>query len=237
MRRLVHLMVAGVFLAAASSALAQILAAWEFDLTPTIKSNNTLVYRGGSMVLETKYSDGSAGSDTVIERPVDRPGERRFDLQDSERPEYITLSESGEVKYFSWEGRQFGVARATSIHADVLVIGVDAVPRDCVPKTLSESSTETIRLYEQLQGFRDNLDFARVGFGPAGPYHSWLRAAKALHAGAGLATFQELGFLAGEVMQLGMEYMQVATRGRAPTQYIRDMERTIQEGLALAKCR
>ena len=237
MRRSVHLMAAAVFLAAASSALAQILAVWEFDLTPTIKSENTLVYRGGSMVLETKYPDGSAGSDTVIERPVDRPGERRFDLQDSERSEYITLSESGDVKYFSWEGRQFGVARATSVHADVLVIGVDAVPRDCVPKALSESSKEAIRLYEQLQGFRDDPDFARVGFGPAGPYHSWLRAAKALHARAGLATFQELGFLAGEVMQLGMEYMHVATRGRALTQYIRGMERTIQEGLALARCR
>ena len=74
MRRSVHLMAAAVFLAAASSALAQILAVWEFDLTPTIKSENTLVYRGGSMVLETKYPDGSAGSDTVIERPVDSPG-------------------------------------------------------------------------------------------------------------------------------------------------------------------
>ena len=237
MRRSVHLMVAAVFLAAASSALAQILAVWEFGLTPTIKSENTLVYRGGSMVLETKYPDGSAGSDTVIERSADRPDERRFDLQDSERSEYITLSESGDVKYFSWEGRQFGVARATSVHADVLVIGVDAVPRDCVPKTLSESSKEAIRLYEQLQGFRDDPDFARVGFGTAGPYHSWLRAAKTLHAESGLATFQELGFLAGEVMQLGMEYMQVATRGTASTQYIRDMERTIREGLALARCR
>lgn len=237
MRRSVHLMAAAVFLAVASSASAQIVAVWEFDLTPTIKSKNTLVYRGGSMVLETKYPDGSAASDTVIERPVDRAGERRFDLQDSERSEYITLSESGDVKYFSWEGRQFGAASATSVHADVLVIGLGAVAKECVPKTLSENSKAAIRLYEQLQGFRDDPDFSRVGFGPAGPYHSWLRAAKALHAGAGLATFQELGFLAGEVMQLGMEYMQVATRGRAPTQYIRDMERTIQEGIALAKCR
>ena len=173
----------------------------------------------------------------MIERPVDRPGERRFDLQDSERSEYITLSESGDVTYFSWEGRQFGAARATSVHPDVLVIGVDATARDCVPKTLSESSREAIRLYEQLQGFREDAEFARVGFGSGGPYHSWLGAAKTLQAEAGLATFQELEFLAGDVMQLGMEYMQVATRGRALTQYIRDMERTIQGGLALARCR
>ena len=44
----------------------------------------------------------------------------------------------------------------------------------------------------------------------------WERA-KALHAEAGLATFQELGLLAGDVMQLGMEYMQLATQGRALT--------------------
>ena len=237
MRASGHLIIAAVFLAVSSSALAQTLAVWEFDLTPSIKSKNTLVYRDGSMVLETKYPDGSGTSDAVIERPVDRPGERRFDLQDSERSEYITLSESGDVKYFSWEGRQFGAARAASVHADLLVIGVDASERDCVPKTLSENSREAIRLYEQLQGFRDDPDFARVGFGSGGPYYSWLRAAKTLDAETGLATFQELGFLAGEVMQLGMEYMQVATRGRALTQYIRDMERTIQEGLALARCR
>lgn len=232
-----HLIIAAVFLAVSSSALAQTLAVWEFDLTPSIKSKNTFVYRDGSMVLETQYPDGSGGSDPVIERPVDRSGERRFDLQDSERSEYITLSESGDVTYFSWEGRQFGAARATSVHPDVLVIGVDATARDCVPKTLSESSREAIRLYEQLQGFRENDEFARVGFGSGGPYHSWLGAAKTLHAKAGLATFQEIGFLAGDVMQLGMEYMQVATQGRVLTKYIRDMERTIQEGLALARCR
>ena len=237
MRASIRFIIAAVLLAVAPSGLAQTLAVWEFNLTPTIKSKNTLVYRDGSMVLETQYPDGSGGADPVIERPIERPGERKFDLQDSERSEYITLSESGDVRYFSWEGRQFGGARATSVHPNVLVIGVDATARDCVPKTLSEGSKEAVRLYEELQDFREDAEFARVGFGSGGPYRSWLEAAQTVHAEAGLATLQELGFLAGDVMQLGMEYMQVATRGGGLTQYIRDMERTIQEGLALTRCR
>ena len=238
MRGLVRVMVAAVLLTAASPVFAQTLAVWEVDLTPTIKSKNTLVYRGDSMVLETEYSDGSSSSDEVIERSADKTTERRFDLEpDSDRSEYVTLSESGDVKYFSWEGRQFKTARATVIHADFMVVGANAVARGCVPKSLSETSTETIRLYEQLHTFRNDPEFARKGFAVTGSYHPWLQAAKDLHAEAGLETLHALGFLAGDVMQLGMEYMSVATKGGEPTQYIRDMERTIQAGLTLATCR
>ena len=238
MRGLVRVMATAVLLTAASPVFAQTLAVWEVDFTPTIKSKNTLVYRGGLMVLETKYSDGSSSSDEVIERPADKPNERRFDLEpDSDRSEYITLSESGDVKYFSWEGRQFAIARAAAAHTDFMIIGADAVARDCVPKTLSETLKQTIRLYEQLRDFKDHPDFARMGFATAGSYHPWLQAAEDLHADAGLGTLQDLGFLAGDVMLLGMAYMSVATRRGEPTQYIQDMERTIQAGLALATCR
>ena len=214
------------------------LAVWGVEFTPTIKSKNTLVYRGDSMVLETEYSDGSSGSEEVIERPTDKATERRFDLEpDSDRSEYVTLSESGDVKYFSWEGRQFKTASATVVHADFMVVGANAVTRGCVPKRLSETSKETVRLYEQLHAFKNDPEFARKGFGVTGSYHPWLQAAKDLHAEGGLETLPHLGFLAGDVMQLGMEYMSVATRGGEPTQYIRDMERTIQAGLTLATCR
>ena len=214
------------------------LAVWKVDFAPTIKSKNTLVYRSGSMVMETDYSDGSSGSRDVIERPVDKPNTRRFDLQpDTDRSEYITLSESGDVNYFSWEGRQFKTANATAIHADFMVVGGDPVARDCVPKRLSETSRETVRLYDQLRTFKDAPGFARMGFAVAGSYHPWLQAAEGLNAQRGLETLHELGFLAWDVMMLGMEYMSVATRGGKPTQYIQDMERTIQASLALAICR
>ena len=93
-----------------------------------------------------------------------------------------------------------------------------------------------MRLYERLQGFKDDDEFARMGFAPAGPYKSWLDEAKRLHAESGLAGLDELGFLAGDVMTLGLAYVPVATRGEAPSNYIRDMERTIRAGLALASC-
>ena len=72
MRASFRLIIAAVFLAVAPSGLAQTLAVWEFDLTPTIKSKNTLVYRDGSMVLETQYPDGTLMGGV---RPGDRtPG-------------------------------------------------------------------------------------------------------------------------------------------------------------------
>lgn len=52
------------------------LVVWGVDITPTIKSKNTLVYRGGSMVLEAEYSDGSSRSHEVSERPADKTTER-----------------------------------------------------------------------------------------------------------------------------------------------------------------
>jgi len=189
------------------------------------------------MVLESKFPDGSSGLRTVIERPVDGANERRFDLEDSERPEYITLSKSGEIKYFGWEGRQFGSAYATTIHEDVLTIGVGVVVRDCAPKTLSDNSKKTIRLYEELQSFRDDPDFALVGFSPNGQYYSWLQEAEILHSESAFEVHQEIGFLAGDIMQLGTEYMLIATKGSKDLQYIHYMEKIVQEGMALATCR
>ena len=236
MHILISLIASATFLAAPSSAIAQTLAIWEYSLAPTIKSENTLVYRDGSVVLESTYTDGSSGTWMVVERPTDVPDERRFDFEDSERSEYLTLSKSGDVKYFSWEGRQFGSARVETIHADVLTIGVNVATRGCTPKELSEASRKAIQLYEELHGFKDDAEFARMGFGRGGSYYLWLQKAKALHAESSMETYQELGFLAGEVMQLGMEYMQVATRRSGTSEYIDYMEKMIQEGVALATC-
>ena len=237
MRILITLIASAAFLASPSAAIAQTLATWEYSLAPTIKSENTLVYRDDSVVLESTYTDGSSGTWMVVERPTDAPNERRFDFEDSERSEYFTLSKSGDVKYFSWEGRQFGSARAETIHADAMTIGVNVATRDCIPKELSEASRKTIQLYKELHGFKDDAEFARMGFSPAGPYYSWLQKAEVLHKESGIEAYQELGFLPGEVMQLGMEYVQIATRMNESTDYIDYMERMVREGVALATCR
>ena len=221
-----------------TKAAGRILAEWKVEFGSTIRAKNTLVYRGGLMVLETRYSDGSSGSREVIERPVDMPNTRRFDLEKgSDRSEYITVSSSGDVEYFSWEGRKFESISANSISEEFLVVGVNPVVRECVPKVLSHASKEAIRLYGELQTFKNDPEFARMGFARAGIFYPWLKTIKDLHSQRGLETLDELGFLAGDVMQLGMEYMSVATSGEEPNWYIQDMERTIQSGLALATCR
>lgn len=213
-----------------------ILAVWEADLSPTIRMKNTLVHQVDRTLLTMEFSDGSSGSREVIERPPDRPNERRFELEpESDRSEYITLTGSGLVKYFSWEGRQFMNANTTSIHVDFLTVGAAPVERECVPRELSAHSKEIVQLYEELRSFKDTSDFAFYGFGPGGSYGPWLETAQRLHAeSGGLKSLDELGFLAGDVMTLGLDYM--SARRRAPSQYAEDMERTIHTGLARATC-
>ena len=221
-----------------SQADGMIVAAWESIQTPaTFTSKHELIYREGAMMLTSEYSDGSAGSRRVVERPTGQVNERRFDLEPSnERSEYIVLSESGQVTYFSWEGRQFYSTQATVVHQDVLVIGADPVPWNCIPKTLSQTSQEIVDLYEDLHAFKDSPEFARVGFAVRGPYHSWLESVKDIQSRSGLESLDELGFLAGDVLLLGMEYMRLAASESEGLERIHNIEQTIKAGLELATC-
>ena len=187
------------------------------------------------MIVDTRYSDGRGGPNKVAERPWGRPAERRFDLQpDSERSEYVILSANGLVTHFGWDGAEDHSTKATFLHPDAMTIGLNPTQKDCVPKALSPSSKEIVQVYEKLHGFKDGSEFSRMGFAVAGPYHSWLQTIRAQHANSGLTAYDELNFTAGDVMTLGLAYVNVGTMD---TQYIEHMERTIQAGLALAVCR
>ena len=207
-----------------------VLASWESDwagLTVT----ESLVYRQGFMSVVAVSSDGE---ETVLfdveERPAENPGERRFDLQPGDvRSEYLVLSADGTVRYFSWEGRQFEYARVTFMAADAMTRGLDPEAMVCVPVDLSPKSLQVIRLYEQLQEFKDDPEFAQVGFAIGGPYNEWLTTIDALEDDA-LEVLDELGFLAGEVMMLGMEYVTHSQEG------IDYFERLIEAGISLALC-
>ena len=215
------------------------LAKWRANIGQAIETTDTLVLReDGMIVLETTYAKHPGLIErTLAERPSDNPDERKFELQpDADRSEYITVSSSGAIRYFSWEGREFQTAKATTIHPDFPTLGASPVAEECVPKELSATSKEVVRLYEQLQDFKDDDEFARIGFALAGPYNSWLEEVKRLRGESSLAAFGELGFIAGDVLMLGMAYVPVATRGEKPSNYIHDMERTIRAGLALASC-
>ena len=211
------------------------LASWRVDYSDFLKFDNTLMFESGVMIVATRYSDGSGGRKKVAERPWGTPGERRFDLEpDSDRSEYVILSANGLVTHFGWDGARDHSTKATFLHAGAMTIGLNPTEKDCVPKALSPSSREIVQLYEELQGFKDGPEFSRMGFAVAGPYHSWLQTVKTLHANSGIAAYEELNFTAGDLMTLGLAYVKVGT---SDTQYIEQMERTIQAGLALANCR
>lgn len=207
-----------------------VLASWESDWGGTTVTE-ALVYRQGVMSVVAISPDGD---ETVLfdvtERPAANPGERRFDLQPGDaRSEYLVLSADGTVRYFSWEGRQFESARAKFMADDAMTRGLDPEAMVCVPVDLSPKSLEVIRLYERLQEFKDDPEFARVGFGIGGPYNEWLETIDALEDDA-LDVLNELGFLAGEVMMLGLEYVADNQEG------ISYFERLIEAGISQALC-
>ena len=213
------------------------LASWAEQHTPAMVFRNALVYRGGSTILLlTRYHDGSSSVQQLAERPTESPNARRFDLDpESDRSEYITLTDTGVVKYFDWAGQQFMTARTTTIHADFLTVGANPVSADCVPKELSATSMEIVDLWEKLRAFRDDQEFTSVGFAGSS-YRPWLEAAHRLHAESSPAeSLDQLGFLAGDVLTLGLDY---ANAGEGPfSREAQELEKTIQARLALAVCR
>lgn len=234
----------------------KIVAKWEreakYDLGFTTKS--ILVWRDGKMFhqrydvyeagndLGRKVGPGELRIDEVFERPTNLHNERRFDLDDGPRVEYMTLAESGDVKYFSWEGRRFAHMQATFIDRDAMMIGVNRQAKECVPTRLSPAAVEVVRLYRQLHGFKDDPEFAELGFSRAGPYHAWLEAIQSLDGRldgeARMEAWHQLGIPIGDVMMLGMNYMQEAIGVGTPEnrRHIQDLERTLQASLALAFC-
>ena len=220
-----------------------VLAAWRAK-----SGDATLIYRDGRMVWELRHDSGGILTRDLIERLAERPGERKFDLDDHVRSEYVTLSEAGIVKSFSWEGENFHTAMADFMHPEAMTIGSNVQARECVPTQLSDSVIKVVRLYEQLHGFKDDPGFAEMGFSAGGPYHAWLDDIQSLEGGldseAWIEAFSQLGVAVGEITMLGMNYMSVASVARrgsplspATLRQIEDVERTLQAALAQAFCR
>ena len=220
-----------------------VLAAWRAK-----SGDETLIYRDGRMVWELRHDSGGILTRDLIERPAERPGERRFDLDDHVRSEYVTLSKAGAVRYFSWEGQNFHTATADFMHPEAMTMGSNVQVRECVPTGLSDSATEAVVLYEQLHGFKDDPGFAEMGFSAGGPYHAWLDDIQSLEGGLDFETrieaLTQLGVAIADITMLGMNYMSVATaarRGAPPSpetrQQIEDVERALQAALAQAFCR
>ena len=106
------------------------------------------------------------------------------------------------------------------------------IPDPCNREALSAEAKETIRLYSELHGFKDDPEFLAVGFGRGGPYHQWMQAIESVRDRAGIKVLRDLGFVAGDVLMLGMDYM-----GGAPLpDHVETMENRIREGISEAGC-
>ncbi len=84
------------------------------------------------------------------------------------------------------------------------------------------------RLYDELQGFKHDDDFRRVGFGVCCRYNQWLVAVEQLDARSGVEFLNEFGFVPSELVALAMQYKD----GNYGGTYVTDLEKSVAAGLA-----
>ena len=132
-----------------------------------------------------------------------------------------------------------GVVADREEDPDAMNIGNNEQETPCIPRKLSEASMELVRLYDQLHTFKDDPEFIRVGFGPGGPYSAWLQAIKRHRdtnsGAAAFKLFDEVGFMSGDLLMLGMDYIG-ENLSESELSSIEYFEKTFQAGLALSRC-
>ena len=220
-----------------------LMATWKINLGPGFMGlEEKLIYHDGKMVLRRKYPDGSWGAQELIERPTKNSGERKFATEEGARSEYFTLSGGGRVKHFDWDGTQFAAGKATFVASNAMSIGSNVQARSCVPRQLSATAAQFVRLHKELHAFKDDSQFALAGFAQGFPYSDWLTRAELLGASpqpVQLAFMEETGFFLGDLWELGWVYMTTANDNvirQEDSDYITGMERTIRAGIVIAKC-
>ena len=116
-----------------------------------------------------------------------------------------------------------GVAECASLeNADVTAVLREL--QNCKPD-LSQDSRDFIKLFIELQKFKTDPEFHKVGFGVCCRFNSWLKKVESLQTRAGQGTLMELGVYPMALYLLGSEY--VSSRGQ-PTDYARQSEGTIK---------
>ena len=132
-----------------------------------------------------------------------------------------------------------GVVADREEDPDAMNIGNNEQETPCIPRKLSEASMELVRLYDQLHTFKDDPEFIRVGFGPGGPYSAWLQALKRHRdtnsGAAAFKLFDEVGFMSGDLLMLGMDYIG-ENLSESELSSIEYFEKQFQAGLALSRC-
>ena len=77
-----------------------------------------------------------------------------------------------------------------------------------------------IRLYFELQEFKDDPEFHQVGFGVCCRFNVWRQEVDALTDRSGLDTVGEVGIVPGELYSLGLEYFKNNGRSTGLTDYV-----------------
>lgn len=90
---------------------------------------------------------------------------------------------------------------------------------------LTNQAKELRTLYNQLEKFKDDPQFHRVGFAPCCRFHVWMEKVKKLQKQADTKLYPELAVGAGDLFVLGLEY--VRSQGR-PTDTSKELEHNFQ---------
>ena len=154
-------------------------------------------------------------------------------LSPTPKPEELAMQEATNTEVAS---EVTGVVANREEDPDAMNTGNNEQETPCIPRELSAAATELVQLYGQLHAFKDDPEFIRLGFGQGGPYSAWLQAIQRYRdTNSGFEIVDELGFLPGELMMLGMNYI-----GEDPSESdlstIEFFEGKIQAGLAFARC-
>ena len=132
-----------------------------------------------------------------------------------------------------------GVVADREEDPDAMNIGNNEQETPCIPRKLSEASMELVRLYDQLHAFKNDPEFIRAGFVPGGPYSAWLQAIKRHRdtnsGAAGFKLLDEVGFMSGDLLMLGMDYVG-ENLSESELSSIEYFEKKLQAGLALSRC-
>lgn len=220
----------------------KIVATWLGGLAEGF-SDGRLVYKNGKMILEMTLSFGGETTPfrrELIERPPKQSGERRFDLEDYRWSEYLTLTSSGIVRLFGWEGDHDGPVRAVYLAPEAMTIGKKVIIQSCARRRLSRSALEVVRLHRELGTFRYDHEFARFGVNHPAAYR-WLQAYNSLRTSTDKIEFlRETGFYLEDLRSLFDKYLWAAiapgTVQHSDLNSIEFLENTITSGITIAQC-
>lgn len=85
-------------------------------------------------------------------------------------------------------------------------------------------------LYKELLGFKDKSDFKQLGFSPNGSYYKWYEQVNALSKTAEISHFTKYGFVPGDLITLGLEYVSTNGKENDVTNYFcKNIEKGLKE--------